>query len=111
MRGANKKDPKSIPNIKIFGASKNIYFGLVFTRNSPLIPMFKKATSRTLENGVYKRISFQWQGDKINTQTAVDTMVLSIGQMFIAFVFMLLFLFMSLFTLCLECIYFKISKK
>ena len=73
--------------------------------------MFKKATSRTLENGVYKRISFQWQGDKINTQTAVDTMVLSIGQMFIAFVFILLFFFMSLFTLCLECIYFKVSKK
>ena len=108
MRGANKKDPKSIPNIKIFGASKNIYFGLVFTRNSPLIPMFKKATSRTLENGVYKRISFQWQGDKINTQTAVDTMVLSNGQMFIAFVFMAVFLFLSFFTLCLEYVYLKL---
>ena len=70
--------------------------------------MFKKAALKTLENGVYKRISLAWQGDQINTQTAADTMVLSIGQMFIAFVFMAVFLFLSFFTLCLEYVYLKL---
>ena len=95
----------------MFGTSKNQYWGLLVSRNSPLIPMFKQAASKTLENGVYKKISFEWQGDQINTQAAVDTMVLSIGQMFIAFVFMAVFFFLSFFTLCLECAYLKVSKK
>ena len=107
VRSAYKSNPKTLPNVKLFGAGKDRYFGPVCTRNSPLFPMFKKAAAKTLENGIYKTSSLKWVGREIKSQGAVDTMVLSIGQMFIVFLFMALFSIVSLFILFLECLYFK----
>ena len=72
--------------------------------------MFKKAAAKTLEKGVYKRSSFKWVGSEMKSEVAVDTMILSIGQTFIAFVFIVLFVFLSLITLFLECLYNKLKK-
>ena len=110
VRSTYKANPNTVPSVKIFGAGKDTYFGPLFTRNSPLIPMFKKAAAKTLENGVYKRSSFKWVGSEMKSEEAVDTMVLSIGQTFIAFVFIVLFVFLSLITLFLECLYNRLKK-
>ena len=107
LLAVNKADPKSISNLKTFGKGKYEYWGLLFTLNSPLLPMFRKATQKTFEYGIYKRSTSKWMGGEIKSQGAVDTMVLSIGQMFIVFLFMALFSIVSLFILFLECLYFK----
>ena len=70
-RGAHKLNPYSTPNIKTFGAKKSIYYNLIFTKNSPLIPMFKKATIKTFETGQYDRIANDWQGGEIKSQGRV----------------------------------------
>ena len=110
VRSTYKANPNTVPSVKIFGAGKDAYFGPLFTRNSPLIPMFKKAAAKTLENGVYKRSSFRWVGSEMKSEVAVDTMVLSVGQTFIAFVFIVLFVFLSLITLFMECLYNKLKE-
>ena len=95
LRAVNKADPKSMPNIKTFGEGKYGYWG-------PLLPMFRKATPKTFEHGIYKKSSIKWLGGEIKSQAAGETMVLSMGQTFIAFIFIVLFVFLSLFTLFLE---------
>ena len=110
LRAVNKADPKSLPNIKTFGEGKYEYWGLLFTRNSPLLPMFRKATPKTFENGIYKKSSIKWLGGEIKSQAAGETMVLSMGQTFIAFIFIVLFVFLSLFTLSLEYLFCGVPK-
>ena len=41
LKGANNEDPKSVPNIKTFGATKSKYFTMLFTENSPLVHIFR----------------------------------------------------------------------
>ena len=65
LRGANKADPKSVPPIKTFGAKKSTYFNMLFTENSPLVPVFMKAVTKTFETGQYDRIAVKWQGADI----------------------------------------------
>ena len=63
----------------------------------------------SFENGQYKRIISKWQGGAIKSQGAVDTMVLSMGQLFIAFMFIICSTFISLICFLIECLHFKIS--
>ena len=94
VKGAHKLDPYSTPNIKTFGSSKSSYYNLIFTENSPLLPMFKRAAITSFEKGQYDRISLKWQGDEIISNDKRD-MVLSSGQVFMNFIF--------LFTVLLVC--------
>ena len=75
-----------------------------------ILPMFGKATSRTFEYGIFKRGYAKWLGGEIKSQAAGGTITLSMGQTFIAFLFMVLFILLSLFTLFLEFL-FKGSSK
>ena len=104
IRGVNKAGQIDMSNVKTFGQEKYQYWGLLFTRNSPLLPMFRKATSKTFEYGIFKRSYAKWLGDEIKSQGTVGTITLSMGQTFIAFIFIVLFIFLSLFTLFLECL-------
>ena len=110
IRTVNKADQMVMSNVTTFGQEKYEYWGVLFTMNSPLLPMFRKATSKTFENGIFKRGYAKWLGDEIKSQGAVGTIMLSMGQTFIAFLFMVLFIFLSLFTLFLELL-FKGSSK
>ena len=107
IRATYKNKPKTVPDMKIFWSGKDQHFGTLCTRNSPLIPIFRKAAAKTLENGLYSRSSSKWVGGAIKSKGAADTMILSIGQMFIAFLFIFLFVIVSLFSLFLECLYIK----
>ena len=77
----------------------------MFTKNSPLVPLFSKATTKTFETGQYDRISMQWRGSDV-VQESKSWTVLSHGQ--VAFNYMLLMCMIgySLVILILECIYF-----
>ena len=94
---AHKSDPKSTPNVKIFGSSKSSYYNLILNEKSPLLPMFKKAAISSFETGKYDRISLKWQGDKIKSNREMD-MALSSGQAFTNFIFL-----MSIFIICSGC--------
>ena len=101
VKGAHKSNPYSTPNIKTFGSSKSSYYNLIFTENSPLLPMFKKAAITSFEKGQYDRISLKWQGDQIISNDKRD-MVLSSGQVFMNFIFLMSVLFVCFGCLLLE---------
>ena len=111
LRGANKADPSSVPPIKTFGAKKSTYFTMLFTENSPLVPLFTKAVTKTFETGQYDRIAVKWQGADIKSLGAVDLMILSPGQVFLIFGVLMALLTCSIICLALECIYFYGWKK
>ena len=109
MRGEFMENPKSFPTIKTFGTAKSVYKSLMFTKNSPLLPMFRRASFQLIESGQYSRIDLKWKGSKIPEEGAAETMILTAGQAFLVFAFLLFFLGTSLILLGIECChnYFK----
>ena len=105
-KGAHKSDPHSTPYIKTFASSKSSYYNLIFTENSPLLPMFKKAATESFETGQYDRISLKWQGDEIRSIDNRDR-VLSSGQVFMNFIFLLCVLIVCLGCLISEILWFN----
>ena len=65
LRGANNESPKSVPQIKTFGAAKSSYFNMVFVKNSPLVPLFNQAVVDMFQNGQYERTDLRWKGAEI----------------------------------------------
>ena len=106
LRYSNNEDPKSTPNIKMFGIEKYRYPGNLFTKNSPLVPIFKKAATNAFGKGYYTKIVAKWMGGKIKSQRQTETMVLSIGQMFLSFIFIVSSLLISFICFTIECCYF-----
>ena len=103
LRGKYKENPKSFPTIKTFGTAKSIYKSLMFTKNSPLLPMFRRAVTQLIESGQYSRIDLKWKGYKIPEEGAAETMILTAGQAFLVFAFLLFFFGTSLILLSIEC--------
>ena len=102
LRGANKANPKSVPTIKTFGSFKSKYFTMIFTENSPLVPMFYQATIQAFESGAYDRLSLNWQGGPIKPVGAVDLLILTPGQVFLIFGIMCFFMVTAIFAFFLE---------
>ena len=111
LRGAIKSDPKSAPEIMTFGAKKSTYYNAVFTKDSPLVPIFMKAVTQTFENGQYDHIALNWQGGEIISSGTVDLMVLSPGQVFLIFGVLMSMLTCCLICLVFECMYFYVLKR
>ena len=109
LRGAYQEDPKSIQGIKLFGVSVSEYYQLIFTKNSPLVPLFNQATTRLFENGHFLRTDFKWQGNKIKDEGAVDILILTSGQVFLIYAILAFFLGLSIIFLTFECCYKKFN--
>ena len=107
LRGAHRRNPTSFPNVKTFAASSTSFSYLIFTKNSPLVPVFSKASMKSFERGQYERVSEYWQGQEISasSKNSMDTMVLTIGQVFLIFGVLMLSLLSSLVCLVLEIIF------
>ena len=108
LRGAQRRNPSTFPNVKTFEASSTTYSYLIFTKNSPLVPVFSKASLKSFERGQYERVSRYWQGQEISvsSKNSMDTLVLTIGQVFLIFGVLMLSLLSSLVCLVLEIIFF-----
>ena len=102
LRGKKKENPSSVPNIATFGNSKPTYYNLLLTKNSPLLPLFKQAAIQTIESGQTSRIDAIWKGSEIKLEGAADKIVLSSGQTFLLFIFLLTMLGISLICLGFE---------
>ena len=97
-------NPKAIPPIKTFGKTRSSYYNIIFTKNSPLIPLFLKAATKTFESGKYDRISVKWRGSGI-IQEGNRWSVLSHGQVVFNWILLMCMMGYSLVILILECIY------
>ena len=74
------QDPNSSRRIRTFGAQE-IHLGWIFTKNSPLVPLFKQAALQMLENGEFRRVQLKWKGPDIISEEGADELeILSIGQ-------------------------------
>ena len=102
LRGKKKESPTSVPNIATFAPSKPSYYNLLLTKNSPLGPLFKQAAIETIESGQTSRIDAIWKGAPIKLEGAADKIVLSSGQTFLLFTFLLSMLGVSLICLGFE---------
>ena len=98
-------NPKAMPPIKTFGATRSSYYNIIFTENSPLVPLFAKAATKTFETGQYDRIAMQWRGGDVIQEKKSWTM-LSHGQVAFNFLLLMGMIGYALVILILECIYF-----
>ena len=96
LRGKKKENPSSVPNIATFGNYKPSYYNMLLTKNSPLVPLFKQASIETIESGQTSRIDAIWKGAEIKFEGGADKIVLSSGQTFLLFVFLLTMLGVSI---------------
>ena len=110
LRGAFNQESNIFQRIKIFGASKTINMGWIFTMNSPLAPLFKKAAMKMFENGEFRRVQSKWYGVDINSGEIIDELeILSMGQLVLPFGIFGFFLVVSFIPLMIECCYKKIT--
>ena len=94
---------------RTFGAV-DLYTGWIFTKNSPLVPLFKQAALRMLENGEFRRVQSKWNGlDIISREISDELEILSIGQLVLPFAIFGIFIVVSFIPLMIECCYKKIT--
>ena len=99
LKASFNQDPNSFQRIKIFGASRTINLGWIFTKNSPLVPLFKQAAMKVLENGEFRRAQLKWNGPDINSgERNHELEILGTGQLVLPFaIFEVSFLLWHLF--------------
>ena len=102
LRGKKKENPSSVPNIATFVNYKPSYYNMLLTKNSPLVPLFKQASIETIESGQTSRIDAIWKGAEIKFEGGADKIVLSSGQTFLLFIFLL-----TMFGVSLVCLVFE----
>ena len=106
---ASYQDSNNFQRIKIFGASQTRNLGWIFTKNSPLVSLFKLAAMKMLENGEFRRAQLKWNGpDIISAERAHELEILSIGQLVLPFGIFGFFLVVSFIPLMIECCYKKL---
>ena len=96
LKGYLKNNPFLKQNLEIFWKSKDIFNGIIFPLNSPLVPMFKMGEAILRERGIKEIIFNRWQGKNINEDSSASTMVLGPGQTALVFVIML--------SICVVCL-------
>ena len=104
LKESFNQDPNNSPQrIRTFGAQKNP-LGWIFTKNSPLVPLFKQTTMKMFENGEFRRVQLKWHGPDIVSEDGADEIeILSIGQLVLPFIIFGLFLIVSIIPLMIEC--------
>ena len=105
------QDPKNFQRIKTFGASRKLITGWIFTKNSPLVPLFKQSSLKMFENGEFRRAQLKWKGpDIISEERTDESEILNIGQLVLPFMIFGIFLVVSIIPLMIECCHKKITE-
>ena len=111
LKGAIKQDPKLGENLITFGKTKPRYYGLIFNENSPLLPLFLRATTESLEEGQHDYLTTEWIGEDIVYEKSLNADVVGPGQVILVFAILTAMLTCSLTCLIFECIYFHVMKE
>ena len=110
MKGFLKQNPKRSKHLRTF-VDKIEYECMLFNKNSPLTPVFAKATTESFEEGIYEFNLNKWVGSDLKYTESLNADVMGIGQIFMIFLFLTAMLTCSLACLIFECMYFYVMKK
>ena len=105
LTSAYNENPNEFHKIKTFGASKPLFVGWIFTKNSPFVPLFKQAANKMFENGQLARI--KWEA--IRGQGTDNMEILGIGKLFLPFAIFVALLVISIIPLIIECCHKRFS--
>ncbi|XP_059095533.1 uncharacterized protein LOC131890241 [Tigriopus californicus] len=105
-----KQYPQFKGNLKVFAKQRPQPLGIIFPKNSPLVPIFKLGIRRMKESGLMDFLAKKWEGSFRQERFQVDVMVLNGGQIIMVYVLMGLGYSLCLVCLIIECICIKSSK-
>ena len=78
---------------------------LIFTKNSPLTPFFKKAAQKSIQSGLRDALSKEWFGPRIKPVAHSESFALGIGQTFLIFIVMSSALIIAFLIFLLELVF------
>ena len=88
--GAKRNNPADFPPVTIFGKVATEFGYVIVTKNSPLKPILMSAAINGFEQGQYERLVAYWQGNlKEKMSTSTDLKILTGGQVFMIFGFLM----------------------
>ena len=108
VRRLFNKHEHGIKTLANLSDRRRMYFSILLTKNSPLMPYFKKVAFDSIESGLMEAVLHKWIGPKIRHSHNPEGSPLTVGQTFLVFTFLLTFIFLSLVTYFIEVITFKI---
>ena len=80
---------QELPQIFVFERERTpVSLSLIFTKNSPLTPFFKKATQKSIQTGLRDALIKEWFGPRIKPVANSESFALGIGQTFLIFIVM-----------------------
>jgi hypothetical protein len=85
LKGYFQANPFRQQQLKVFAKGKAEFYALIFPWNSPLKPILQKASNTFIESGTMDYMSKAWEGKEIPSNTAVELMILSAGQVILVF--------------------------
>lgn len=91
LGGARRSNPSDYPPLQTFGDIQTRLASVIFTKNSPLKPLFSRVILKGFESGQYDRLASQWQGDlNVKLDQTTDMKILTAGQVFMIFCFLMI---------------------
>ena len=82
LKGWLRANPFHVQRLDIFGHELPTYDSLLFSHNSPLVPMFRAATFTFRQQGTENALIKRWFGEDINEGWPVEKTTLTPGQGF-----------------------------
>ncbi|XP_059095737.1 probable glutamate receptor [Tigriopus californicus] len=107
--GFLRQHPQQQGNLRTFARGRRQDVGIIFPKNSPLVPIFRLGIQRLRERGSLNFLSQRWDGSFKGETFQVDRMVLSGGQIILVYVLMGLGFSLCLFCLIIECFWKKVA--
>ena len=101
----------NLPGLKVITEPLVRTSGLIFTKNSPLAPMFQKFGLQCINNGLRDRLIVKWFGKKLPNIPRKEKTVLSLSHTFLSFMFVAVSFFVSFIVFVFECVYKKYATK
>lgn len=98
----NENQDKIPSSIETLQREKSNYYSLLLTKNSPLMPYFKKVAYESIQFGLTEAVIHEWIGSEIKAIHEKGTHALTIGQTFIIFAVLLGFILVSLLIYAIE---------
>ena len=105
------RSPQNFPRITQFDLQSSIYDSLILTKNSPLAPFFKKIAFKSIESGLSETLLREWIGPKIKHVANTEVFPLTIGQTFLLFMMMIVFVVAAFLVYLGEVLLERMSKK
>ena len=94
------KQNLSLPGLKIIREVSFLNSGIIFTKFSPLAPLFYEFSIHQWGNGIYDKLTLKWFGNQNNIPEPItDGISISYSQTFICFLFLLCIMVLSIMLL------------